>query len=661
MGCAASRIDKEEGVRICKERKRLMKQLLGYRKEFSDAQVAYLRSLRNTGVTLRQFTESDSLELEETNSNIGFPPSPPPPLPPSPPPPPTFSPDLREFENRPNESQPAVEETIETDEESGNTPPPLIPTSSLDYWDPFGFTLPQCEKSLEMDEQLEENWADTNTEFFKEDGESISDVDDDDDGVNLIPKHSPDVGIVDDSSSMMSSSDMAMVVWRSKKTLARVVKDLDEYFLRASAVVKDIAVFIDIEAGGTFVYQSVKENKRKRINSAKVFSALMWNWSSRSLQSAKEIKDLHGSDEPCKPGAHCITLQKLYSEEQKLYKDVKDEEMAKVEYSRKSLLLQRQEEEHDWAKAERTRSACESLESYILSLQESIRKSSSAILMLIKKEMHPQLITLASGLMHMWQTMRNCHQVQSHISHQLNRLTADEEKAGPTSESDQQAAAQLQTEVTSWYRSFCKLVEFQREYVRVLCKWSELTRYLEDVDGPRNGGLSTMHSLTKKWKQALDRLPDKVVSEAIKCLLSSVHSIVVQQQEECNMRKKSERLGRKFERELALLSEVEMKHGGSFPLQDANSVLTCNHPLTIRRAKVEALRILVNGEQVKYTTSFRTTRAMVLNNLQTSLPKVFQALTVFSSAYAHSFEGILCDATESEREDVQQRPPTNGI
>ena len=32
---------------------------------------------------------------------------------------------------------------------------------------------------------------------------------------------------------------------------------------------------------------------------------------------------MFGSGEPCKPGAHCVTLEKLYSEEQKLYKDVK--------------------------------------------------------------------------------------------------------------------------------------------------------------------------------------------------------------------------------------------------------------------------------------------------------------------------------------------------
>ncbi|KAL3643738.1 hypothetical protein CASFOL_014553 [Castilleja foliolosa] len=650
MGCVASRIDKAEKVRICKERKRLMKQLLGYRKEFTDAQVAYLRSLRNTGVTLRQFTESGSLEPDETASNAGFPPSPPPPLPPSPPPPPTFSPDLRESESKSTKStvEDEISEIEEITETGNNTPPPPIP-SSWEYWDPFGPAMPP---SVEE----EEIWADTNSEFLEEEEEEEDD--DDDDEVDLMPmmRSRGNVEMMDDNSSMVSSSDMAMVVWRSKKTLEGVVKELDEYFLKASGVVKDIAVFIDIEAGGTFVYQSVKENKRKRSNSAKVFSALAWSWSSRSLQHTKETGDFHGSNDPCKPGAHCITLQKLYTEEQKLYKDVKEEEIAKVEYGRKSLLLQRQEEEHDWAKAEKTRSTHESLESYILSLQESIGKSSSTILKLINKELHPQIITLASGLMHMWQTMHNCHQIQNNISQHLSHVLADHQQSvEPTTESHQQAAAQLQTEVNSWYNSFCKLVKFQREYVKSLCKWIELTRYLEDVDSAENGNSSTVHTLAKKWLLALDNLPDKMVSEAIKCLLSSVHSIVVQQHEERAMCKRSERLAKKLKRELVLLSEMEMK----FAVEDVNSISTSNHPLTLRRAKVEGLRILVDDEKAKYTSSVKTTRTMIQNNLQTSLPKLFQALTVFSSAYAHSFDGIFNNATVSESEDAQT--PTYGI
>lgn len=58
-------------------------------------------------------------------------------------------------------------------------------------------------------------------------------------------------------------------------------------------------------------------------SSAKVFSALSWSWSSRSLQFKQGAVPLGGSSEPCGPGAHCITLAKLYATEQKLYKEVK--------------------------------------------------------------------------------------------------------------------------------------------------------------------------------------------------------------------------------------------------------------------------------------------------------------------------------------------------
>ncbi|KAI6706018.1 hypothetical protein NL676_008980 [Syzygium grande] len=123
MGCVASRIDEEERVRVCKERKRLMKQLLVFRGDFADALVAYLRALKNTGATLRQFTESESLEIENTLCGLASPPSSPPPLPPSPPPLPVFSPDIR----RPNKSKEEIsskEESIDIDEDFICAPAP---------------------------------------------------------------------------------------------------------------------------------------------------------------------------------------------------------------------------------------------------------------------------------------------------------------------------------------------------------------------------------------------------------------------------------------------------------------------------------------------------------------------------------------------------------
>lgn len=61
----------------------------------------------------------------------------------------------------------------------------------------------------------------------------------------------------------------------------------------------------------------------KRCNSAKVFSALSWSRSARSLQYSRDAVESSGPSDPCKPGAHCITLRKLYEEEKKLYKEVK--------------------------------------------------------------------------------------------------------------------------------------------------------------------------------------------------------------------------------------------------------------------------------------------------------------------------------------------------
>lgn len=259
MGCAFSRIDQEERVRVCRDRKRLMKQLLRYRHEFANAQLAYLRSLKNTGATLRQLTESELLEAEETNSGFGFLPSPPPPLPPSPPPPPTFSPDLRKFQNR----RKPVHEILEIDENGGDSPPPPGPSSSWEYWDPFA-PMPQCERRNESLEDEDESWADTKTEFV--DGEDEEEAVYADEEVNTVRATKEIVELVDDNVSMTSSQrkeadDLSMVVWRGKKTLTAIVKELDEHFLKASVVVKDIAVFIDIDCGGTFAYQTAEDSK----------------------------------------------------------------------------------------------------------------------------------------------------------------------------------------------------------------------------------------------------------------------------------------------------------------------------------------------------------------------------------------------------------------
>ncbi|KAG4214563.1 Benzoyl-CoA reductase subunit C [Gossypium arboreum] len=640
MGCAASRIQREGRVQVCKERKKLMKQLVGYRGEFADAQLAYLRALKNTGVTLRQFTESDSLELENTSHCLTLPPSPPSPLPPPPPPPPSFSPDPRKAgENGIIEA--AQDESAKVNQDECSTPPPPTASSSWTYWDLFESTSPlhHPKQSETVEPIQEESWAESRMQFEDENpGEELVEGF----AINTPPMRSLRREIADNSSSIMSwynkdSTDVAMLVLKNNKTLEGIMKDLDDYFLKASAGGKEIAVFTDINIGNNSLPWKLNENKRNRSNSAKVFSALSWSWSSKSLQLARDAFQCRYS-KPCNPGAHCITLDKLYVAEQKLYKEVKEEEVTKLELEKKLMLLQKQDENHDWTKTQKIKSSVENLENDMTRLQHSISTACSSILELIDEELYPQLVALTSGLMGMWKMMYKSHQFQNHISKQLNHLT-DHLSMDLTTESRLQATAQLETEVSFWYYSFCRLIKSQQEYLRTLCQWIQLTDCLVS-NQQQSHCSSAVRRLCEEWHLGFEKLPDKVASETIKSFLLAIQSIIQQQAVEHNQKRKYEKLQKRLQKELISLTEMEKKVEGSVLTLDMNSTLSPKHPLSLKRAKTEALKKRVDVEKGKHLNSVQLSKTMILSNLKTSLPNVFQALMGFSKACVEVFEAI---------------------
>lgn len=235
--------EEEMVMRRCKERKRLMKQLVGYREEFAAAQVWYLRSLRNTGATLRQFADLDHHHHHMMSS-------PPPALPPSPPPPPPpFAPDdddvLEVAAAAAAEESHCIELAGEGDD-ACTPPPPPERGSSWDFWDPFGPPPPpppppdQDEDHRGREEEEEEYWADTKTEFGEEEEEDQTRK------LDGIMVEREVMIAVDDCSSMLSKdTDTAMAVWSSKKTLAGIMKELDHYFLEASSGVQGLPILLE--------------------------------------------------------------------------------------------------------------------------------------------------------------------------------------------------------------------------------------------------------------------------------------------------------------------------------------------------------------------------------------------------------------------------------
>lgn len=247
MGCVLSNMDEDGKIRACKERKKLMKQLVDMTGFFSDSQWAYLTALKNTGGTLKQFVDSESLEIDNTNDDGAAPASPPLPLPSSPPqpppPPPPLSPDK-------NSSVQLSQQYM---------------SSSLEGYF-FGSSSPYHKRSEIEELEIEENWAETNTEFQDEDSEAQAIA-----GgvVNLQCKKQQWREPVDNSCTEnfcpKECTNLSMVVGRGKISLEAIVKELDDCFLKASERRKEIALLIDISKGDILLQQNSACQKSKII------------------------------------------------------------------------------------------------------------------------------------------------------------------------------------------------------------------------------------------------------------------------------------------------------------------------------------------------------------------------------------------------------------
>lgn len=255
----------------------------------------------------------------------------------------------------------------------------------------------------------------------------------------------------------------------------------------------------------------------------------------------------------------------------------------------------------------------------------------------------------------MWRSMNQFHEVQNNIVQQVRGLVNQSQAGESTSDLHQQATRDLESAVSAWHSSFCRLVRYQRDYVRSIHGWLKLT--LIQVDDQKDPSVnsdvsSTLFDFCDEWKEAVDRLPDAVASEAIKSFVTVVHSISIKQSEEVRMKKRTERASKDLEKKASSLRNIERKFYQSYSMvgvglpggggSDASGQLfDTRDPLAEKKSEMEACRRRVEDEMVGHAKAVEATRAMTLNNIQTGLPGVFQAMTGFSGVFAEALE-IVC-------------------
>lgn len=252
--------------------------------------------------------------------------------------------------------------------------------------------------------------------------------------------------------------------------------------------------------------------------------------------------------------------------------------------------------------------------------------------------------------------MNQFHDVQNDIVQQVRGLMNRSGK-GETSELHRQATRHLESAVSAWHSSFCRLIKYQRDYISSIHGWLKLTLLHVSNDsttGSTDPSLSVQASsdlftFCDEWKLALNQLPDTVASEAIKSFVNIIHAISVKQAEELKIKKRTDVASKELEKKASSVRNIEKKFYHSYSMvgvgppdngSGGGQVFDARDPLAEKKLELAACQRRVEDELLKHGKAAEVTRAMTLNNIQTGLPGVFQAMTGFSSSFMEALERV---------------------
>ena len=255
--------------------------------------------------------------------------------------------------------------------------------------------------------------------------------------------------------------------------------------------------------------------------------------------------------------------------------------------------------------------------------------------------------------------MHQYHEVQHHIVQQVRGLVNRSPKGDSTSELHKQATRDLESAVSAWHSSFCHLIKFQRDFIQSVHGWFKLTLIPVSSDNMNaNMEPSDAYAFCDEWKLALDRVPDTVASEAIKSFINVVHVISMKQAEELKVKKRTDNASKELEKKASSLRGIERKFYNSYSMvgiglpdtggSDSGQVLDARDPLAEKKSELVACQRRVEDEMLRHAKAVEVTRSMTLNNLQTGLPGVFQALTSFSSLFMEALQ-LVCSRSYTNK------------
>lgn len=145
----------------------------------------------------------------------------------------------------------------------------------------------------------------------------------------------------------------------------------------------------------------------------------------------------------------------------------------------------------------------------------------------------------------MWKVMQSHHDAQYNAALDLKYIDHSQSPK-ETTDHHHDRTIQLLNVVQDWHVQFCRLVDFQKDYIKALNSWLKLnlipieSSLKERVSSPARPQTPPIENLIRLWQQSLDSLPDEIGRTAIFNFQAVIETIVHQQEDEIKLRHRCE-------------------------------------------------------------------------------------------------------------------------
>lgn len=268
-------------------------------------------------------------------------------------------------------------------------------------------------------------------------------------------------------------------------------------------------------------------------------------------------------------------------------------------------------------------------------------------------------ILLICRFIRMWKSMLKSHrrQFRAIVESKTRNLRAN---TGFRGDSTVRTTIELEMELLNWCTRFSEWVNTQKSYVESLNKWLMhclLHEPVETPDGimpfsPSRIGAPTVFIISNDWNQAMERISETTVVEAMTDFVSNLHRLWERQDEEQKHRLKAEYLTKDFEKRLRTLRKemgrLEKDHSETLSEKTAASIVPSESgvsPLDDLKVDLDSMRKRLDEERARHKESVKLVHSAASNSIQAGLIPIFEALENFTSEAVKAHEQVRVKGT----------------